>query len=283
MKRRTPDHPKVVDLEQRLRVPRYAAVGLLELLWHYTAEFSPQGNVGKYPDAAIARACHWTKDATQFVTALTETGWLDVDQEHRLLVHDWADHVDETTKKRLLRARQEVIIRRTTAAERQPNGGQRQPEFPSEADIGKPDRVLSGKAGLGTGPGTGSEDSKKETSLQKIRDPVSPPSDLFGTFWKLFRAAGKALNEADERAALTIWNLYETVDHQLIIAWVIKQMKTVWRDEQHTPMPASALKQQGWTRVSSPRIIPDPIPQNPPTKTEQAFEILRQQGVTFPR
>ena len=158
LKRRTPDHPKVISLEERLKIPRFAAVGLLELLWHYTAEYAPQGSVGKYPDSAIARACHWPKDAAAFVDALVETGWLDRDEEYRLLVHDWADHVDETTKKRLLRAKLEIIIR-------QPNGSRAAPErlplSALEAANGSLARGGDGQGGDGRGKAEPTDEEKR--------------------------------------------------------------------------------------------------------------------------
>ena len=33
-----------------------AAVGLLEMLWHFTAHYAKRGDVGRHPDLAIARA-----------------------------------------------------------------------------------------------------------------------------------------------------------------------------------------------------------------------------------
>jgi hypothetical protein len=38
------------------------------------------------------------------VRALLQTGWLDRDQVHRLLVHDWAQHADKATKNALKRS-----------------------------------------------------------------------------------------------------------------------------------------------------------------------------------
>ena len=49
MKRGTPRHPKTMLLVAELQIPTYAAVGILESLWHWTAEYAKRGDVGRYP------------------------------------------------------------------------------------------------------------------------------------------------------------------------------------------------------------------------------------------
>jgi len=83
------------------------------------------------------------------------------------------------------------------------------------------------------------------------------PADLFQVFWGLFKAAGKALNVGDEMQCHTMWVLYGEAEQRKIIAFVVEQMKTRWRNEQYTPTPVNALRRQGWLAVASPRVIPD--------------------------
>lgn len=99
MKRGTPEHPKTIDLANRLNVPRYVAVGILESLWHFTSEFAPQGNIGKFTDAAIAGHIHWEKTCKELVTSLIEAKWVDKCAKHRLIIHDWNEHADQTVKR----------------------------------------------------------------------------------------------------------------------------------------------------------------------------------------
>ncbi len=103
MKRGTPDHPKTVALARVLDVHRVVAVGTLELLWHWTARYAPRGDVGRYPDAAIADGVLWQGQPEKLVRALVDEGWLDECPEHRLIVHDWHQHADDATKKHLSR------------------------------------------------------------------------------------------------------------------------------------------------------------------------------------
>ena len=104
MKRGTQRHPKFSYLRELLKTSVPATVGLLELTWHFTQEYAPQGNVGRFDDARIEAAACWSGKRGRLVEALTLSGWLDADPEHRLLVHDWADHADGAVKKRLERA-----------------------------------------------------------------------------------------------------------------------------------------------------------------------------------
>lgn len=103
MKRGTPDHPKMHKLARTLGISRAHAVGLLEMLWHWTAKYAIQGDIGKWSDDVIAEGAGWTdrEKIPFFIDALIESGWIDQDSEHRLLIHDWADHADEAVRKTL--------------------------------------------------------------------------------------------------------------------------------------------------------------------------------------
>jgi hypothetical protein len=102
--RAVPDHPKFANLKSMLGLPKGAALGWLEALWHFTGRFTPQGNIGKYTDQAIEAWVEWDGTPGKLVAALIETGWLDVDCDHRILVHDWREHADKATKNAISRA-----------------------------------------------------------------------------------------------------------------------------------------------------------------------------------
>jgi len=96
MKRGTHDHPKLKALARTLGVPRPHAIGVLELLWYFTATYAPRGDVGRYSDADIAEACEWPpdRDPSELVRALVSCRWLDEHPTYRLVVHDWPEHAD---------------------------------------------------------------------------------------------------------------------------------------------------------------------------------------------
>lgn len=122
MKRGTTEHPKLLDLCSSLGLHKYEAVGILETLWHFTAKFAPQGDIGKYSDAAIAKAVGWERPTgTKGVTpecrlsdALVTAGWLDRDSVHRLIVHDWDEHSDQTLR-RFLASRKLAFVKHETS------------------------------------------------------------------------------------------------------------------------------------------------------------------------
>jgi hypothetical protein len=76
------------------------------MLWHFTAQYCPRGDIGRYTDDEIAEACAWPEDrpARELIEALIECRLLDPHPEHRLVVHDWADHAEDSVHTRLARA-----------------------------------------------------------------------------------------------------------------------------------------------------------------------------------
>src|ERR1017187_5590503 len=106
LKRGAPDHWKMKDLARRCGVPApYAlpwANGVMERLWHYTAKYCVQGNIGKVPNEEIAEICCWPiRRALVLVEALLASGWFDRSEKYRLLIHDWSDHADSAVTKTL--------------------------------------------------------------------------------------------------------------------------------------------------------------------------------------
>jgi hypothetical protein len=99
LKRGTPDHPKTHELAAVLGLERWGAVGVLESLFHFAAQYARRGDIGRHTDAAIARGIGWTGDAGGLVEALVKAGWLDRCRCHRLRIHDWHDHADQTVSR----------------------------------------------------------------------------------------------------------------------------------------------------------------------------------------
>jgi len=99
--RAVPEHPKFARLKKELGLPKCHALGLLEALWHFTGKFAPRGNVGRFTDAEIEAWVEWEGKPGAAVAGLIAAGWLDMSTEHRLVVHDWHDHADSTTKKQV--------------------------------------------------------------------------------------------------------------------------------------------------------------------------------------
>jgi len=103
LKRGGPNHPKTFALAEALGIRRAHAVGLLEMLFHFAAQYAPEGDIGKYSDKRIAAALDWGASVSKLVDALTTTGWVDRHSVARLVVHGWSEHADKTVRLRLNR------------------------------------------------------------------------------------------------------------------------------------------------------------------------------------
>lgn len=103
--RAVPEHPKFFALKDALHIRKYHALGILEALWHFAGKFAPRGNVGKFKDSEIEGWLEWDGERGALVAALTDVGWLDKSEEYRLVIHDWHEHADQTTRKQLGRTK----------------------------------------------------------------------------------------------------------------------------------------------------------------------------------
>jgi len=81
------------------------AVGVLELVWHTAARFARRGDIGAIlTDEEIAEAIGWTGKPSDLIEALKGSKWLDEHAKHRLLVHDWPEHCEDSIHSALARA-----------------------------------------------------------------------------------------------------------------------------------------------------------------------------------
>ena len=96
---------KFKKLKMRLSLSHWQAVGLLESLWMFTSRNSPAGDIGRHSDEDIAAAIEWPGDPTALITALVDCRWIDLSDESRLVVHDWADHMPNWLKGNIAAAR----------------------------------------------------------------------------------------------------------------------------------------------------------------------------------
>lgn len=87
-----------------LDLPIYSAAGILELLWHLTGREAPQGDIGKLSNEDISLSIDWRGDPDVLIDALVLCRWLDRDDQHRLLIHDWSEHSDDSVDVKLARS-----------------------------------------------------------------------------------------------------------------------------------------------------------------------------------
>jgi len=109
LKRGGPNHPKTYALAESLGIRRAHAVGILEMLFHFTAQYAPEGDIGRYSDKRIAAALDWHASPTKLIDALAATGWIDTHHGVGWVVHGWSEHADRSVVQRLTRAGKKPI------------------------------------------------------------------------------------------------------------------------------------------------------------------------------
>lgn len=98
MKKDTVTKLKFKRLQRRLKLSLWQTIGVLEAIWHCTLMNAPDGDIGKLSNEEIAAAIEWDDDSETLILTLVECGWLDLDEAHRLVVHDWSDHAPNYLK-----------------------------------------------------------------------------------------------------------------------------------------------------------------------------------------
>lgn len=73
------------------------------MLFHFTAQYAPEGDIGRYPDKRIAAGMAWHGNPGKLLAALASAGWLDTCAQARWVVHGWSEHADRSVLARLLR------------------------------------------------------------------------------------------------------------------------------------------------------------------------------------
>ncbi len=81
-------HPKTRRVAMRLGISKAAVIGHLHLLWWWTLDFAPDGDLSGFDAEELAAVAEWEGDAEQFLQALLDTGWLDEGRR----VHNWGDY-----------------------------------------------------------------------------------------------------------------------------------------------------------------------------------------------
>lgn len=103
MKAGTQNHVKTKRLMRLLGISMYRAVGILETMWLLCTDCADEGEIGKFADEEIADYLGWDgkQSPSQLVTALHDSGWIDKDDEHRFVIHDWFENAPEFIKDRI--------------------------------------------------------------------------------------------------------------------------------------------------------------------------------------
>jgi hypothetical protein len=90
------NHPKISRFAKTLKINKAQAIGHLHLLWWWTLDYSPKGDLSAFTSCEICGAAEWQGDEDGFVSALRDAGWLEKDGK----LHDWSDYGGKCFKAR---------------------------------------------------------------------------------------------------------------------------------------------------------------------------------------
>ena len=255
MKRGTPQHPKTYALARALGCRRAEAVGYLELLWHFTAQYAPCGDIGRHSDDAIESGCDWGGASGALVVALSETRWLDVSTTNRLVVHDWHEHADQGVRNHLQAQRKSFV----TTKGRTRVG----PTLNPSRTLVQPGSD-QGSQGKGNGIGNGqvlvsSSGDKRESEREKgertQRLLQSQSAVRFASFWSGYP---KKVKKAEAEKA---WSKIRDSDELLkemhaALRWQKRSPDWTRDAGQYIPHPATWLNARQWEDEPPPGMHP---------------------------
>lgn len=131
-------HLKFQLLASSLQLPRWQAVGLLESIWLFAQYHAVDGDFTDFQPREIAAWVGWEGDPSAMLDTLVDTGWLDLTEDNRLVIHDWISHCPSWVKGSL----------KTTLGNQNPNSPKRSAKSNAKRSA-KPDAVRLGRVGLG--------------------------------------------------------------------------------------------------------------------------------------
>ncbi len=99
-------HPKIRLLARELRIAHPWALGIMNILWIFTKDHYPAGDIGRAGEFGIEDAVGWPPERSgELVKALLKVGLLDAG-EKALIVHDWSEHCGQYVIAKLARKQQ---------------------------------------------------------------------------------------------------------------------------------------------------------------------------------
>lgn len=103
MKLNLPNHPKFRRLHGIMGERKSTVIGVLDLLWDFTAMYAIRGDIGRWSNEELADAMDWPGDAESLICALATARFIDVHPLHRYVIHNWCEHAPDWVKKRVQR------------------------------------------------------------------------------------------------------------------------------------------------------------------------------------
>ena len=88
-----PEHRKIDDLMEALKLDRDQAIGKIVRIWRWIRINALWGVMeARNLDEKIARACDWREEPAKLLEALVKVGWFDKRPDGTYFAHNWDDH-----------------------------------------------------------------------------------------------------------------------------------------------------------------------------------------------
>lgn len=91
-----PQNKKTLRLKSILKISQAEAIGHLCMLWLWSVDNAPDGNLSEFYSEEIASISGWDKDPDEFLNALINSGFVDDNKT----LHDWYDYAGRLIEKR---------------------------------------------------------------------------------------------------------------------------------------------------------------------------------------
>lgn len=272
-------------LAEALKIPLPYAVGLMEMLWHFTGTNRPQGDIGSVPDAEIAMAVGWPKKPALLIDALCSDAvrFVEKDPEHRLIVHDWPDHAEYEVCRSLERSKKDFLpVYGKGTRDRRGSGAPMARDFLGN---GAPSREAKA-TGLGSAGETQTTTPEKTSTRETLSDlhpkppQVPDAGPVFERFIGAFIAAGAALGEQDLMDAArgnrdhAGFLQYSPEDQEQIAQSA--QDQAITTEARFMGLPINFIGKGRWRRRAAVRVLPDPKTAKEQQDKSESVERLRE-------
>jgi hypothetical protein len=142
-------HSKRKRLGRLLGIGLHETVGVIICLWWWALDEAENGDLSRFSDMDVADGADWTGDASAFVTALTEAGFLSEDRR----LANWSGYVGRLISQREARREADRVRQqryRQSLSERPgpPGSDLRQSHVPDERDSGVTDGDVTVDGGV---------------------------------------------------------------------------------------------------------------------------------------
>ena len=170
-------HSKRKRLGRLLGIGLHETVGVIICLWWWALDEAENGDLSRFSDMDVADGADWTGDASAFVKALTEAGFLSDDRQ----LVNWSGYVGRLISQREARReadrlRQQRYRQSLTDRPRPAGSDLRQTHATDERDSGATDRDVTGDGDVTHATVTRESALNKTVPDRRVPEGAAPPA-----------------------------------------------------------------------------------------------------------